>query len=87
MTVGELARRISRSVDTIKRWETEGLLVPCRDERDRRTYDENQVILAARLADLGIIAQRRSEKLTTIAGREPLQLALLSPLGAAPVQF
>jgi DNA-binding transcriptional MerR regulator len=78
MQVGELAKRIGRSIDTIKRWEEEGLLSCERDSRGRRMYDESHVQLGFRLADLGLLAQRRSEKLKTLADREPLQLSLLS---------
>ncbi len=77
MQVGELARRVGRSVDTIKRWEEERLLSCARDRRGRRIYDESHVELCLRLADLGLLAQRRSEKLSTLAAAEPVQLSLL----------
>jgi DNA-binding transcriptional MerR regulator len=76
MQVGELARRVARSVDTIKRWESEGLLTCERDDRGRRVYDESHVELCTRLATLGVLAQRRSEKLKALAANEPSQLAL-----------
>jgi len=77
MQVGELAKRVGRSVDTIKRWE-EGRLLSCpRDSRGRRSYDETHVELCLRLADLGVLAQQRSAKLTTLATAEPEQLSLL----------
>jgi DNA-binding transcriptional MerR regulator len=77
MQVGELAKRIGRSVDTIKRWEEEGLLRSERDCRGRRVYGEEHVRIGFRLADLGLLAQRRSEKLKALADREPRQLSLL----------
>jgi DNA-binding transcriptional MerR regulator len=77
MQIGELSKRIGRSVDTIKRWEEEGLFSCERDRRGRRTYKESHVELGFRLADLGLLAQRRSEKLKTLADREPHQLSLL----------
>ncbi len=80
MQVGELAKRVGRSVDTIKRWEEEGLLSCERDPRGRRVFDESHVELCLRLADLGLLAQRRSEKLATLAAAEPLQLSLLGSI-------
>jgi predicted site-specific integrase-resolvase len=77
MKVGELAKRVGRSVDTIKRWEEDGLLSCDRDSRGRRMYDESHVELCLRLAELGILAQRRSAKLKTLATAEPVQLSLL----------
>jgi DNA-binding transcriptional MerR regulator len=82
MQVGELAKRIGRSTDTIKRWEEAGLLTCERDGRGRRVYGEEHVKLGFRLADLGVSAQRRSEKLKTLADREPHQLSLLPSIDA-----
>jgi DNA-binding transcriptional MerR regulator len=78
MLVGELAKRIGRSIDTIKRWEEIGLLRCARDGRGRRVYEESHVQLGCRLADLGSLAQRRSEKLEALAELEPVQLQLIS---------
>lgn len=77
MQISELARRVERSVDTIKRWEQEGLLVCERDSRGRRVYDESHVELCLRLADLGLLAQQRSERLKVLVAAEPSQLLLL----------
>jgi DNA-binding transcriptional MerR regulator len=85
MHVGDLAKRVDRSVDTIRRWEEEGLLSCERDRRGRRIYDESHVELCLRLADLGLLAQRRSEKLKALADREPQQLSLLPSRGTERV--
>ena len=77
MLVGELARLVGRSVDTVKRWEAEGLLTCDRDDRGRRCYDASHVEVCQRLANLGVLAQFRSEKLRALADREPVQLDLL----------
>ena len=77
MLVAELARRIGRSVDTVKRWEDQGLLTPRRDDRDRRTYTEEDVALCLELARLGISARRQSQKLSVLAAAAPQQLQLL----------
>jgi hypothetical protein len=77
MTVGQLARRVGRSVDTIKRWEDQKLFTCPRDYRGRRIYDQSHVDLCLRLAELAIVAQRRSEPLSLIAAAEPRQLTLL----------
>jgi len=75
--VAELAKRIGRSVDTIKRWEEQGLLTPQRDDRDRRVYREEDVALCLELARLGISARRQSRKLSLLAAAAPQQLPLL----------
>ena len=77
MHVGELAKRVGRSADTIRRWEEEGLLRCERDRRGRRIYDEAHVEVCFRLAELGVLAQRRSEKLANLATAVPAQLSLL----------
>ena len=74
MTIGELSQRVSRSVDTIKRWEDHGLLTCARDVRGRRVYDETHVELGLRLATLALVAQRTSARLTSLAAAEPKQL-------------
>jgi len=76
--IAELARRVGRSVDTIKRWEEEQLLSPGRDTQGRRVFTEADVELCLRLAQLSLLAQRRSQKLGALASREPKQLALLN---------
>ncbi|TAM88048.1 MerR family transcriptional regulator [bacterium] len=78
MRIGELARAVGRSVDTIKRWEDQGLLMCPRDVRGRRVYNQAHVELCLRLADLSLLAQRRSERLKALADREPCQLSLLA---------
>jgi hypothetical protein len=82
MLVTEFARRINRSVDTVKRWEESNLLVCPRDERGRRIFTEEHIAVGSRLATLSLVAQRRSEKLESLALREPVQLSLLEGAGA-----
>ncbi len=77
MFIAELAKRVGRSVDTIKSWEQQGLLAPSRDEYDRRVYREEDVALGLEFAKLGIIARRRSQKLSKLVAAEPEQLRLL----------
>jgi DNA-binding transcriptional MerR regulator len=78
MYVAELARRVGRSVDTIKRWEEQRLVSPARDSQGRRVFDERDVSRCLQLARLSLLAQRRSEKLLALADRDPVQLALLT---------
>jgi DNA-binding transcriptional MerR regulator len=82
MYVAELARRAGRSVDTIKRWEDQNLLSPTRDSRGRRVYDQNDLDKCLQLARLSLLAQRRSEKLMSLAQREPEQLLLIGSLSS-----
>jgi DNA-binding transcriptional MerR regulator len=82
MYVAELARRAGRSVDTIKRWEDQNLLSPTRGSRGRRVYDQNDLDKCLQLARLSLLAQRRSEKLMSLAQREPEQLLLIGSLSS-----
>jgi DNA-binding transcriptional MerR regulator len=77
MQIGELARRVGRSVDTIKRWEDDGLISCDRDERGRRLFKEAHVDRCRELAYLGVIAQLRSARLADLASAQPMQLSLL----------
>ena len=77
MLIGELARHVGRHVDTLKRWEEAGLLVPERDDRGRRTYRAEHVELCLALAKLGIAAQKNCCKLSELAEQMPVQLTLL----------
>ena len=74
MKVGELAKRVGRSVDTLKRWEQQALLTPARDNRGRRIFREEDVAFCLHLAELSIAAQRRSQKLKVLAADVPVQL-------------
>ena len=79
MSVGELARLIGRSVDTIKRWEKTGLLTAERDGLGRRRFNAQQVERCFELGKLSIEAQRTSTSLTRLASdREPPMLPLVS---------
>jgi DNA-binding transcriptional MerR regulator len=77
MLIGELAKRVGRHVDTLKRWEEAGLLVPNRDYRGRRTYGEEHFEQCLALAKLSIAAQKNCCKLAKLASQMPQQLALL----------
>ncbi len=76
MRIGEVAGRIGRSVETIKRWEELGLLFPRRDERGQRRFDPETVERCIELAALGMEAQRRSQPLHELASALPVQLSL-----------
>ena len=76
MRIGELAARVNRSVDTLKRWEGEGLLASRRDERGHRIYEEHDVIICRELAAMALEAQRCCQKLRFLAEAIPEQLDL-----------
>jgi excisionase family DNA binding protein len=78
MSVGELARLIGRSVDTIKRWEKTGLLTAERDGLGRRRFNTAQVERCIALGELALEAQRTSTSLSQLAtDREPPMLPLV----------
>lgn len=81
--IGELARRIGRSPDTIKRWLDQGLMHCERDERNRRIFTELHVERCSDLARLSIAAQIQNKKLAELADNLPIQLRLVQ---VAPVQ-
>jgi DNA-binding transcriptional MerR regulator len=74
--VGELARRVGRSSDTIKRWLEEGLLDCERDDRNRRVFADRHVERCLELARLSVSAQVQNKKLSELANELPRQLAL-----------
>ena len=77
MSVGELARLIGRSVDTIKRWEKIGLLTADRDNLGRRRFNSQQIERGVELGKLALEAQRTSTSLTQLAfDSEPPMLPL-----------
>ena len=79
MSIGELARRVGRSVDTLKRWELHGLLVPVRDELGRRHYQFSDIERCRELSVLAVEAQRKSVKLAALAAdREHPRLPLFT---------
>lgn len=54
MRIGEVAKRVERSIDTLKRYETEGIIPAARrDFQGWRVYDETdvQTILRILLAE------------------------------------
>jgi DNA-binding transcriptional MerR regulator len=75
--VGELARRVNRSTDTIKRWVDDGLIECHRDERNRRQFSERSVERCLLLAELSVSAQIRNRKLAELVAELPEQLQLL----------
>jgi MerR HTH family regulatory protein len=77
--VNELARRVNRSPDTIKRWVEEGLLECWRDERNRRQFSEASVDRGLDLARLSVAAQLQNKKLRELVAEIPEQLLLLAP--------
>lgn len=74
MLIGEFCRRVGRSPDTIKRWEDLGLLPVARDARGRRLYSESDLLRAHQLAQLGLLAQTQSRKISALAKEAPQQL-------------
>ena len=79
MSVGELARFIGRSVDTIKRWEKTGLLSADRDNLGRRRFNSQQIERGVQLGKLALEAQRTSTSLAQLAiDREPPMLPLVN---------
>lgn len=77
MLVSELARRVNRSPETIKRWVDEGLLGCSRDERNRRQFGEESVDRCLLLARLSVTAQLQNRKLVDLIGEVPTQMELL----------
>jgi DNA-binding transcriptional MerR regulator len=75
--IGELARRVGRSPDTIKRWLDQGLLNCERDERNRRIFTELDVERCSDLIRLSIAAQVQNKKLAELADNLPVQLSLV----------
>lgn len=77
MLVNELAKRVNRSPDTIKRWVDDGLLECYRDERNRRQFSEEIVDHCLLLARLSVAAQIQNRKLAELVAEMPEQLPLL----------
>jgi hypothetical protein len=77
MGVRQVGDAIGRSPDTLRRWEREGLVVPQRDGRGHRIYSADDLERCRNLANLAPRAQRRSMKLATYIGKEPIQLSFL----------
>ncbi|MGH6863848.1 MAG: MerR family transcriptional regulator [Methylocella sp.] len=75
--VSELAKRVNRSPDTIKRWVDDGLLECHRDDKNRRQFSEASVDRCFVLARLSIEAQQQNRKLAELVAEIPEQLALL----------
>ena len=63
MFIGDLAREVGRSTDTLKRWEVDGLLVALCYDRGRRVYDSRHLTRARELAEIGIQAQFVAKKM------------------------
>lgn len=78
MLVSELAKRVNRSPDTIKRWVDDGLLECYRDERNRRQFSEQSVDRCLVLTRLSVAAQLQNRKLAALVAEMPEQLQLLT---------
>jgi excisionase family DNA binding protein len=79
--VSELAKRVNRSPDTIKRWVDDGLLECYRDERNRRQFSEQSVDRCLVLTRLSVAAQLQNRKLAELVAEMPEQLQLLTASG------
>jgi len=77
MLVGDVARRVGRSTETIKRWADDGLILCTRDERNRRVFSEEQVSRCEILARLSVEAQITNRKMSDLLARQPEQMPLL----------
>jgi DNA-binding transcriptional MerR regulator len=66
-SIGEVARLIGRSVDTIKRWERDGLVTAKRDHLNRRVFTKEQIERCLELETLSELAQTTSTPLTKLA--------------------
>lgn len=77
MRISEVAKLIGRSVDTIKRWEAQGLIQPQRDVKGQRQFSPTDVEACFRLADLSMVAQHDSVKLSLLVELVPEQLSLI----------
>jgi DNA-binding transcriptional MerR regulator len=77
MLVAELARRVGRTPDTIKRWTDEGLLNCERDDRNRRIFREEHVEMCLQLVRLSVTAQLQNRKLSELVEGLPQQMSLL----------
>ncbi len=76
MLVSELAKRVNRSPDPIKRWVDGGLLDYKRDDRNRLQFSEACVERCLILARLSVAAQLQNRKLAELVAEIPEQLAL-----------
>jgi DNA-binding transcriptional MerR regulator len=77
MLVHELAKRVNRSPDTIKRWADTGLLDCTRDDRNRRQFAEDSIERCRDLARLSIRAQTENRKLADLLAELPQQVRLI----------
>jgi DNA-binding transcriptional MerR regulator len=78
MQIGQIARLVGRSTDTLKRWDQDGLLVAARDSQGRRVYDDRDLERARELAAVAVQAQRVAMKMAKVLENlVPRQMALL----------
>lgn len=82
-SIGEVSKKINLSVDTLRFYEKEGLIVPTRDESNRRVYDEKDItwieflkrlkLTGMKISDMRNYAKLRFQGDETV----PLRLSLL----------
>lgn len=82
-SIGEVAKKINLSIDTLRFYEKEGLIVPTRDASNRRVYDEKDITWIEFLKRLKLtgmkISDMREYTNLRFQGDEtvPLRLSLL----------
>lgn len=77
MLVGELAKRVGRTTETIKRWVDDGLLDCQRDDRNRRIFSDEDFERCLEIVRLSNTAQVQNRKLSELAKDLPEQLRLM----------
>ena len=75
--VGEIARKVGRTPETIRRWLDQGLLKCDRDALNRRVFNDEHVQRCLDLARLSVTAQLQNRKMREIAPEYPQQLDLI----------
>lgn len=76
MYIAEASQAVGRSMDTLRRWEDEQLVVPDRDSRGRRVYREHHIARCRELARHALDAMKTNRKLAKLV---PAQLSLFGP--------
>ncbi|UQS81912.1 MerR family transcriptional regulator [Bombilactobacillus folatiphilus] len=82
-TIGEISQKEHLSIDTLRFYEKEGLIIPARDSNNRRVYDDKDIVwieFLKRLKKTGMkISDMREYANLRYQGDEtiPLRLSLL----------